>query len=152
MSEEKKTGCECPLAGLCNRHGITKSEHQHKLCQSHLGYFQQWEECRGIGQRFIDCTASKETAVSIPAEVPAESLLSSPTAMPSLWQQAKNLGSAVTKHTKSGFVHVTEEVKQERLNICAACPFLSGDKCTKCGCHLPTKTSWSTSHCPIGKW
>ena len=53
--EDKKTGCECPLAGYCNRHGIKKNHHYHKLCQNHTGYFNMWEECRGPGQNFIDC-------------------------------------------------------------------------------------------------
>lgn len=150
MSEEKKpkTGCECPLSGLCQKHGVTKSAHQHKLCQTHPGYFQQWEECHGPGQRFIDCTASKEPVKALVPEAPLET----PKAMPSLWQQAKNLTSAVSSHVKSGLQHVSEETKQERLSICASCPFLSGDRCTKCGCHLPTKTSWATSKCPVGHW
>lgn len=152
MSEEKpKTECECPLAGFCNRHGVTKSTHQHKLCQTHAGYFQQWEECHGPGQRFIDCTALKKP-VEAPAEAHTEISESQQPKMPSLWQQAKNLTSAVGQHVKSGMQHASEEVQQERLSICATCPFLSGDRCTKCGCHLPTKTSWSSSKCPVGKW
>lgn len=53
--ENKNTECECPLAGFCNRHGIKKNNHYHKLCQNHPGYFQMWEECRGPGQQQIDC-------------------------------------------------------------------------------------------------
>jgi hypothetical protein len=148
MSEDKKTGCECIFAGLCSRHGVNKTPHQHKLCQTHPGYFQSWEDCRGPGQRFIDCKTKKEEAKPIPQEAPQEV----PKAMPSLWQQAKNLTSAVGQHVKSGLLHVPEEVKQSRLDICATCPFLAGDRCSKCGCHLPTKTSWASSKCPDNKW
>lgn len=64
MSDEKKTGCECPLAGFCNRHQMNKTEHYHKLCQGHPGYFKMWEECRGPGQEFTDCKGglTEETA------------------------------------------------------------------------------------------
>jgi hypothetical protein len=51
---KKKTPCECPLAGLCNRHGMNKTPHYHKLCQNHQGYFEQWENCKGPGQDQMD--------------------------------------------------------------------------------------------------
>lgn len=156
MSEEEKpkTGCVCSLAGFCSKHGVTKSPHQHKLCQTHPGYFQQWEECRGPGQRFINCDSKETVKVVAPAEVPIEVLAEPklPPVMPTLTQQAKNFGSAMLQHAKSGFKHVTEEVKQDRLSICATCPFLSEGRCTKCGCFLDHKASLSTSHCPISKW
>lgn len=41
--------CECPIAGYCERHHVTKNEHWHKLCQRE-DYFQAWEEGRGPGQ------------------------------------------------------------------------------------------------------
>jgi hypothetical protein len=44
------TGCECPLAGHCKRHGINKPPHWVKLCQSKPHYFDAWEEGRGPGQ------------------------------------------------------------------------------------------------------
>jgi hypothetical protein len=153
MEENKKTDCSCPLAGFCNRHGIEKSPHQHKLCQNSPAYFNRWEECRGPGQRFVECN-KKESPTTIPAiESPQVApILEKPHSMPSLWQQAKNLGSAIKQHAKSGFSHVSEETKQERLKVCSTCPFLSGDRCTKCGCHTPTKASWAANSCPAGYW
>jgi hypothetical protein len=50
---EKLTACECPAAGLCGRHGMTKTEHWHKLCRTHPGYFDLWERKAGPGQRRI---------------------------------------------------------------------------------------------------
>ena len=42
---------------------------------------------------------------------------------------------------------------QERLEICAACPFLGDDKrCGKCGCYTPAKARVKKSSCPIGLW
>lgn len=157
MEEDKKTDCSCPLAGFCNRHGVEKSQHQHKLCQNSPAYFSRWEECRGPGQRFVECGKKEVPAVTPQAVEPTQSTseTSSPAkthSMPSLWQQAKNLGSAVKQHVKTGFSHVPEETKNERLKICSTCPFLSGERCTKCGCHTPTKASWAANSCPQGYW
>lgn len=44
------TKCECPIAGICQRHRITKSDHWHRLCQEHESYFQAWERGTGPGQ------------------------------------------------------------------------------------------------------
>jgi len=55
MEEDKKTLCECPLAGYCERHGVTKSKHLHKLCQNHIGYFNMWEQCVGPRQDPNNC-------------------------------------------------------------------------------------------------
>lgn len=49
------TGCDCPLAGFCERHGVNKSPHLLHLCRTNDRYYDAWEEGRGIGQR-----ASKE--------------------------------------------------------------------------------------------
>ena len=56
---KNKTRCECPLAGYCERHGVDKNSHLHTMCQNHIGYFNMWENCRGPGQNFTDCTETK---------------------------------------------------------------------------------------------
>lgn len=47
------TKCECVIAGFCERHKITKSDHWHRLCQEHENYFQAWEQGTGPGQNHI---------------------------------------------------------------------------------------------------
>jgi hypothetical protein len=49
---------------------------------------------------------------------------------------------------------VSDEVKQERLDICANCPFFMkiSKQCRKCGCHMPWKTGLPHAFCPEGKW
>lgn len=37
------TGCECPVAGYCERHKRRKAEHIHKLCSTDQRYFDMWE-------------------------------------------------------------------------------------------------------------
>jgi hypothetical protein len=177
--EENKTPCECPLAGFCNRHGIKKTEHYHKLCQNHTGYFNMWEECRGPGQTFTDCT-EKRTPEEIQASV--EEVKAKAEAaqvkncelcgkggcngackrtrrnvqhtLPSKIQMAKNLASATVEHAKTGFANVTSDEQQARLDICKGCEFYreADDRCLKCGCFLKSKSAWKSGKCPIGKW
>ena len=45
------TGCDCPLAGYCERHKADKTPHLHHLCRTNQRYYAAWEEGRGIGQR-----------------------------------------------------------------------------------------------------
>src|SRR5262245_45087238 len=47
---ENQTGCECAVAGWCERHKIYKVAHFHKLCRTHIGYFLQYERGEGPGQ------------------------------------------------------------------------------------------------------
>ena len=148
----EKTGCECVFSGMgfCERHGINKSPHFHKLCQTHPKYFQMWEECRGPGQQNVTCGETPSVTPAIPVEskeVPEKKL-------PSIAKQATNFAGAVVKHVATGMGHVSAEKKQERLAICNNCPLVSKDKmrCTECGCHLASKTSWSSSSCPKGYW
>lgn len=37
------TGCECPLAGYCDRHKMNKPGRLHFLCQTNQLYFDRWE-------------------------------------------------------------------------------------------------------------
>jgi hypothetical protein len=168
---EKKTPCECPLAGFCNRHGIQKTEHFHKLCQNHNGYFNMWEKCKGPGQAFTDCTEKRT-----PEEI-QESVIKTRKGcelcnnegcngackrtrqevqhqLPSKFQMAKNLATATAEHAKTGFAHVTSEEQQARLEICKGCEFYKedDDRCLKCGCFLKSKSAWKSGKCPIGKW
>mgnify|MGYP003352943519 CR=1 FL=1 len=48
----------------------------------------------------------------------------------------------------------TKEIRQERLDICRACPhFISlTSQCRKCGCIMPLKTKLKDASCPVGKW
>ena len=147
---ESKTGCECPLAGFCNRHNMQKTPHMHKLCQNHQGYFDKWEKCQGPGQDQSQCSKEKtETTVEVkPQEI------KKPVELPSIVQQAKNFAVAATNHAKNGFKSASEEVQNERLSICGGCEYYIAEqhRCGKCGCPLAGKTKWASSTCPIGKW
>lgn len=49
---------------------------------------------------------------------------------------------------KAGFTEFAD-----RIGKCAACrEHTSKYTCGVCGCRLDKKCSWSTEHCPCGKW
>lgn len=50
--------------------------------------------------------------------------------------------------------HTTEEVANDRLDICKQCPELikATYQCKKCGCFMHLKTQLEIAKCPIGKW
>lgn len=149
------TPCECPLAGYCERHGVNKSAHLHKLCKNHIGYFQMWEDCKGPNQNPNNCTKNKNPGFITPAQSPiSEELKTNDNKLPTTMQMAKNFLSSAANHVRNGMQNVSDEEKQDRLNICNECPHITEDKsrCGKCGCFLQTKTTWASSSCPIGKW
>lgn len=169
-NEEFKTstGCVCPLAGYCQRHGIKKNAHFHHLCQTRQDYFNMYEKCIGPGQEFTNCDGNHVAPPTIIVDAPDKTCPSceknkntkpyippeSPTKMPSLWQQAKNLTKSVIDHAKTGGQNVTSEEKQARLDICNGCQFFDkkNSRCGKCGCMMQIKTGWSSASCPIGLW
>jgi hypothetical protein len=139
---EKRTGCECPLAGLCNRHGMNKTAH----------YFNQWENCQGPGQNQVECLQNKAPQASeekVEAERPQKELQ-----LPTMAQQAKNFAGSWFKHALSGFGKVDEDTYGNRLSECVNCEFYMENigRCSKCGCPCASKASWKSSSCPVGKW
>ena len=152
--EGKTTPCECPMVGFCQRHGINKSPHLHKLCQNHIGYFNMWESCRGPNQNPSNCIKKSENYEN---NFTPETSVADPQRekkLPSTMSMAKNFIKSATNHIKNGMKNVAEDRQKERLAICAECPYIidNGSRCGKCGCFLQTKTKWESSSCPIGKW
>jgi hypothetical protein len=175
--EDKKTPCECPLAGYCNRHGITKTPHQHKLCQNHMGYFNMWEKGKGPGSHTQPATPAlkKESCafcgngkcngqcrVIAPPTVSCQFCgkegcsgeCRNENALPSLWQQTKNLAGSMKEAAKEGFQKSSEEEIKRRLEICHGCEYFipESSRCSLCGCAMRLKTKLQSSHCPKDKW
>jgi hypothetical protein len=48
----------------------------------------------------------------------------------------------------------SEDVKNERMEICKKCPFFIKitTQCSKCGCVMEAKTRLAEASCPVGKW
>ncbi|WP_071130499.1 DUF6171 family protein [Enterococcus timonensis] len=47
---------------------------------------------------------------------------------------------------------VSEEKRNQRLDICETCPFFQNQICTKCGCYAEFRTALKIKACPINKW
>jgi rRNA maturation endonuclease Nob1 len=52
------------------------------------------------------------------------------------------------------FEKVSEEIQQQRYNICQECPKLykPTDTCKVCGCFMKVKTWMPNQSCPLKKW
>jgi len=171
MEEKNKTPCECPLAGYCDRHGMKKNLHYHKLCQNHTGYFDMWEKGRGPGQKGKPKKRDKITGgteVEKKAnEAPLEQKLCkfcnnqgctgacrNNNEMPSTMQMAKNLAKATKDHVRSGLKTVSDDKIKERLDICGDCEHFvpHSSRCNLCGCFTKFKAKLKSGGCPIKKW
>lgn len=81
-----------------------------------------------------------------------------PKELPSLKNMVNGfLGTA--KDVIDGAVHgegllVTEDVYNQRMQICNTCEFFRKDdkRCTKCGCFMEAKTRFKKTFCPIHHW
>jgi hypothetical protein len=77
---------------------------------------------------------------------------------PSLVRQGKNLAEFSFELIKyaltSGALRVSDEVKNQRLEICRKCDKYDPEqvRCIECGCFLDHKTSFSIDSCPLEKW
>jgi len=154
MEEDKKTPCECPLAGYCNRHGITKNLHHHKLCQNHEGYFNAWEEGHGPGQPKRSKPQPKKSVCKFCKNTGCSGECRNNNQLPSTTQMAKNLATATKDHIKGGLKTVSEEEIKQRLEICGDCEHYvpHSARCKLCGCFTKFKAKLKSGGCPINKW
>lgn len=165
-----RTGCECPLAGYCNRHGVTKTPHEHVQCQHNPTFFKKWEEGRGPGQEGGRQEPPPKKKEPEPVTKPPAStavpvcpfchnqgcngMCRNNQKTPSMMQMAKNFAGSMKDAAKDGFKGSGEDLTKERLEICAGCEFFIPDqqRCSKCGCAMAFKTRLRSASCPIGKW
>jgi hypothetical protein len=77
---------------------------------------------------------------------------------PSVPEMGTNLAKfafdLLKKSMKGDALLVSEEIAQERMNICKTCEYYDPEKnrCKHCGCFLEHKVKWSLDGCPIEKW
>src|SRR5262249_42295802 len=71
---------------------------------------------------------------------------------PSVVQMGLTATKALAKFLGSGLKMVSEEVRQERLQICAGCEHHTGMRCRLCSCFTSAKTRLPHQECPIHKW
>ena len=72
---------------------------------------------------------------------------------PSIKEQGKNLAQFAFNVLHNPLL-VSEEKKEERLNVCKKCEYYSmrQNRCKQCGCYLTHKVKFEVSACPVGKW
>ena len=72
--------------------------------------------------------------------------------LPSTWQMAKNLATALAQHVATGAGATPQNEMERRLEVCSLCPYRVDDRCSVCGCYLQKKAGMESSECPLGKW
>jgi hypothetical protein len=75
---------------------------------------------------------------------------------PPLFKQARNLIKQIwtsgIEATKGKPLISSAEKVEARMNICKACEFFTGERCTKCGCFMTAKVNIDAASCPLNKW
>lgn len=66
-------------------------------------------------------------------------------------EMAKSFVSSMGRWAKSGFSVADKEAYEARKEICTACEFFTGTRCSKCGC-FTAKLWLKTEKCLLGKW
>jgi hypothetical protein len=56
----------------------------------------------------------------------------------------------IYKAVIGGFV--SDEIAEERYNICLKCDYFVSKKCSLCECHMPVKVLFKNSECPNKYW
>jgi hypothetical protein len=64
----------------------------------------------------------------------------------------QQINGVVINIFNSEFSIASDELKNERMNVCNTCENKVNDSCKECSCLLVTRTSYVDSFCPIGKW
>ncbi len=139
------------------RGGIWKYEHPisgRKFSSPQLPAIKQsiWKHEEGNGYpRSTDQQIEDQLCINHPFSCGDES--------PGFVEKASHFASAMVDWAKSGFAVASEEVLQQRLDICQACQHWRGTRggtlltgrCNKCGCS-GLKLGLASEACPIGKW
>jgi len=137
-------GCECPLAGFCERHQLHKGEKWHRLCQSSESYREAWDRrAAGNGER-----RHEEVANRAKAKNRAAKRLANQSTEPVCVHRGDKIGTAdcgcagkpkvyqcsihglaMDRKLKPGLVPVVTSIGKQHFNVayCNAC----GDFATK---------------------
>lgn len=142
---------------------LEESERRYSICQSCEFFHDKTKSCKKCGCNLLwkirkpreICPIGKWhgddiTKTQLSTAKPADG-------GPSLLKMAGNFALAMKDFAQSGFLKVTQEQYNARMDICNSCEFWQGDarmgmgKCLKCGCS-GAKQWIATSVCPINKW
>jgi hypothetical protein len=71
---------------------------------------------------------------------------------PGLLRMALSATKAMAQFAGSGFKTTPPDLRNQRLQTCAACEHHTGLRCKICGCFTGAKSRILQESCPIGKW
>ncbi len=71
--------------------------------------------------------------------------------LPGIFTKMKNYAIAKTKHIAAGSPYVSEEIFNQRIDICLTCEHRNHDSCSACGCPLNDKAAFATEPCGLIK-
>lgn len=140
QSESNGIKCQCDGPGYCERYGRFMPPRLYQLCS---------------------CNCPEENPCSETTCAKYRALwFAQATDEPSLIRKALNFGKAAAKHIANGSRLVTQQVYEERIAICRACPshlyFIknNAERCKhpSCGCYLQKKLRWAEQECPKQHW
>ena len=63
-----------------------------------------------------------------------------------------DIESAIDEQLSMELNHASNELRDQRLFVCSACPALSEHTCKHCGCFVRCRASLQDKRCPLGKW
>ena len=96
-----------------------------------------------------------------------EQMLDEERKLPPASQLVRNLAvdhwRSLKAFIKGEQVIVSQEIAEQRWEICKQCPYLKYDetnpdtnkkdgRCTECGCFMNVKVHYATAECPVEKW
>lgn len=155
MKRIKDTNLVPPGGAFVYRHKISGAEFRHHTVP-HL-FEQVRKHCAANGYDFAPSEFTENVCSNAHPNVCEE--VDDITGLPPLVERIATFAKAVVSHGRSGFRKSDDELYQERLAICTACPYFGGETggtyfsiaCRKCGCS-GIKLKWAGTKCPDGLW
>lgn len=72
--------------------------------------------------------------------------------LPSIGKRLWNFGKALLEHVATPDRAASEELVEQRLNVCSLCPHRTNTECSVCGCVVNIKATWKDQDCPLALW
>ena len=150
--------CECPVAGYCKRHKMTKSQTEHALCHGDRGqsgwkYFVAWESGAMGATRPSNADTNPPPFEAVAGQpVTGCASCGGPVTRPSVVQRIASAAEAAIRFVGDGMQTTTSKEQATRLSICGTCPLNQNGTCLGCGCILSLKVQARLEECPAKKW
>ena len=128
--------CNCPTGSLyCEKYKMPVTFRQHQFLRGDSGIARDREEVYVAG--LLNDVGPREEKVGFV-------------------EQAVTYARALVKHVANLGRNVSEEVLEERLQICRDCDSRvveeEVERCKECTCPILSKAPWASEDCPRKKW